>query len=60
MSKPENIRPQIVEGMIAKRFYAESVLLEQAWIHEPSLTVGRALDEQGAELLEYVRYSVAG
>ena len=60
VSKPENIRPQIVEGMIAKRFYAESVLLEQAWIHEPSLTVGRALDEQGAELLEYVRYSVAG
>jgi translation elongation factor EF-Ts len=36
------------------------VLLEQAWIHEPSLTVGRALDEQGAEILEYVRYSVAG
>ena len=55
VSKPENIRPQIVEGMIGKRFYAESVLLEQAWIHEPSLTVGRALDEQGAELLEYVR-----
>jgi elongation factor Ts len=52
VSKPENIRPQIVEGMLAKRFYAESVLLEQAWIHEPSLTVGRALDEQGAELLE--------
>jgi elongation factor Ts len=60
VSKPENIRPQIVEGMLGKRFYAESVLLEQAWIHEPSLTVGRALDEQGAEILEYVRYSVAG
>jgi elongation factor Ts len=60
VSKPENIRPQIVEGMLAKKFYAESVLLEQAWIHEPSLTVGRALDEQGAEILEYVRYSVAG
>jgi len=60
VAKPEEIRPQIVEGMLAKRFYAESVLLEQAWIHEPSLTVGRALDEQGAEILEYVRYSVAG
>jgi elongation factor Ts len=59
-SKPEDVRGKIVEGMLAKRFYAESVLLEQAWIHEPSLTVGRALDEQGAELLEYVRYSVAG
>ena len=58
-SKPEHIRPQIVEGMIAKRFFAESVLLEQAWIHDPSLTVGRALDEQDAEVLEFVRASVA-
>ena len=57
-SKPEHIRPQIVEGMIAKRFFADNVLLDQAWIHEPSLTVGKALAEHGAEVLEFVRYSV--
>jgi elongation factor Ts len=59
-SKPENIRSQIVEGMLAKRFFAENVLLDQAWIHDPSLTVGKALAEHGAEVREFVRYNVGG
>ena len=59
-SKPENIRPQIVEGMLAKRFFAENVLLDQAWIHDPSLTVGKALAEHGAEVREFVHYNVGG
>jgi elongation factor Ts len=58
--KPENIRPQIVEGMLAKRFFAENVLLDQAWIHDPSLTVGKALAEHGAEVREFVHYNVGG
>jgi elongation factor Ts len=58
-SKPEHLRPQIVEGMIAKRFYAENVLVDQPWIHDPSLTVGKALAERGAEVREFVRLSVA-
>jgi elongation factor Ts len=58
--KPENIRPQIVEGMIAKRFYAETVLLEQPWVHDSSLTVEQAFAEHGAEIREFVRLSVAG
>lgn len=57
-SKPEHIRPQIVEGMISKRFFAENVLLDQPWIHEPSLTVGEALAEHGAEVRDFVRYNV--
>ena len=57
-SKPENIRPQIIEGMITKRFYAETVLLDQPWVHDSSLTVGKALDEKGAEVLEFVRLGV--
>ncbi len=60
VSKPEHIRAQIVEGMIVKRLYAESVLLEQPWIHDTSLTVEQALAEHGAEVREFVRYSVAG
>jgi elongation factor Ts len=59
-SKPEQIRPQIVEGMLAKRFFAENVLLDQQWIHDPSLTVGKALAEHGAEVRQYVRYNVGG
>jgi elongation factor Ts len=57
--KPEDIRPKIVEGMLAKRFFAESVLVDQPWIHDETLTVGKALAEHGAEVLEFVRYSVS-
>ena len=58
-SKPEEIRAKIVEGMLAKRFFAESVLADQAWIHDDSLTVGKALAEHGAEVREFVRYALA-
>ncbi len=58
-SKPEHIRPQIVDGMLAKRFFAENVLVDQPWIHDPSLTVGKVLGEHGAEVLEFVRFAVA-
>jgi elongation factor Ts len=57
--KPEDIRPRIVEGMLTKRFFAESVLLDQPWIHDENLTVAQALAEHGAEVLEFVRYSVS-
>jgi elongation factor Ts len=58
-SKPEDIRPKIVEGMLTKRFFAESVLVDQPWIHDENLTVGQALDEHGAEVVEFVRFSVS-
>ena len=58
-AKPEHIRPQIVEGMLAKRFFAESVLTDQRWIHDDSKTVGQALREAGAEVRDFVRYSLA-
>ena len=34
-SKPEEVRGKIVEGMLAKRFFAQTVLLDQAWVHDP-------------------------
>ncbi|MFQ5427235.1 MAG: translation elongation factor Ts [Gaiellales bacterium] len=43
VSKPEDIRPKIVEGMLSKRFFGESVLVDQPWIHDDSMTVGKAL-----------------
>ncbi|MCC6222381.1 MAG: translation elongation factor Ts [Thermoleophilia bacterium] len=58
-AKPDEIRARIVDGMLAKRFFADSVLADQAWIHDDSLTVGKALAEHGAEVLEFVRYSLA-
>ena len=57
-SKPEEVRGKIVEGMLAKRFFAQNVLLDQAWVHDPDLTVGKALAERGAEVKAFVRYNV--
>jgi elongation factor Ts len=59
-SKPEDVRGKIVDGMLAKRFFAQTVLLDQAWVHDPSLTVARALAERGAEVKAFVRYNVGG
>jgi len=58
--KPEEIRAKIVNGMLQKRFFAESVLVDQAWIHDDSLTVGKALAEHGADVHEFVRFALAG
>jgi elongation factor Ts len=58
-SKPAEVREKIVEGMLNKRFYGESVLLEQTWIHDGGLTVGQALEEGGLELVDYAWYSVS-
>jgi elongation factor Ts len=57
-SKPEEIRSKIVDGMLQKRFFAESVLADQAWIHDDSKTVAQALAEHGAEVLEFTRYAL--
>jgi elongation factor Ts len=62
-SKPEAAREKIVDGMLNKRFFAATpggALVEQAWIHEPSKTVGQALSEAGASVARFVRISVAG
>jgi elongation factor Ts len=58
-SKPEQAREKIVEGMLGKRFFAENVLAEQPWIHEPKKTVGEALEEEGLHVLEFERYALA-
>lgn len=57
--KPEEVQAKIVEGMLAKRFFAEAVLLEQTWIHEPAKTVGQALGEEGLAPIEFHRFALA-
>ena len=58
-SKPEQAREKIVEGMLNKRFFAAQVLNEQPWIHDSAKTVGQALEEAGAEVLEFERLALA-
>ena len=57
--KPENIRPKIVEGML-KKFYQESVLLEQTFIKDDKQTIGdlvRALAAKTGEKVEVRRFA---
>ena len=58
-SKPEQARDKIVEGMLNKRFYGANVLVDQEWIHDSSKTVGQALKEAGAEVLEFELFALA-
>ena len=62
-SKPEAAREKIVDGMLAKRFYAATpggALSDQAWIHDPAKTVAQALEDAGASVSRFSRISVAG
>jgi len=54
-SKPQQARAKIIEGMLNKRFFAAQVLTEQPWIHDTAKTVGEALGEESAEVLEFER-----
>jgi len=60
--KPEQAKEKIVEGMLAKRFFAAQpggALTEQPWIHESSQTVGQALAAADAHVVAFKRFSVA-
>ncbi|HEX4930660.1 MAG TPA: translation elongation factor Ts [Gaiellaceae bacterium] len=60
--KPEQAKEKIVEGMLAKRFFAAQpggVLTEQPWIHDSAKTVGQALADAGAHVVAFKRFSVA-
>jgi elongation factor Ts len=58
-SKPDEVRGRIVEGMLNKRFFGQSVLPDQEWIHDTGKTVAKALEEHDLEVLEYQRYALA-
>jgi len=57
--KPEQIRGKIVEGML-KKFYQESVLLEQPFIKDDKVTIGdlvRAYSGKTGEKVEVRRFA---
>jgi elongation factor Ts len=59
LSKPEQAREKIVDGMLNKRFFGANVLADQEWIHDSSKTVGQALKEAGAEVLEFELFALS-
>jgi len=52
--KPDNIVDKIVEGKIEK-FYAENVLLEQAFVKDPEKTVGQLITDAVGRIGENIR-----
>jgi elongation factor Ts len=52
--KPDNVLERIVEGKIQK-FYAENVLLEQAFVKDPEKTVGQLITDAVSRIGENIR-----
>jgi elongation factor Ts len=52
--KPENVVDRIVEGKM-KKYYAESVLLEQPFVKDPDKTVGEMVAEKVAKIGENIQ-----
>ena len=57
LSKPENVREQVVEGRLQK-WFADSVLLEQEWFRGGGATVKQELGPM--EVLEFTVYALGG
>lgn len=51
--KPDNMVPQIVDGML-KKYFAERCLLDQPYIKNPDITVGERVKEGIAKLGENI------
>ncbi|MEH6568028.1 MAG: translation elongation factor Ts [Halioglobus sp.] len=53
--------PEIIEKMIGgrvKKFLAENSLVEQSFVKDPDLTVGKLVANAGAEVVSFVRFEV--
>jgi elongation factor Ts len=55
--KPEAIIERMVEGRI-KKYYEETVLLEQVWVHDGESRVAAVLQKAGAKLHGFARFQL--
>jgi elongation factor Ts len=55
--KPEAIIERMVEGRI-KKYYEETVLLEQVWVHDGESRVAAVLEKAGAKLHGFARFQL--
>lgn len=54
-SKPDNIIEKMLGGKINK-FYETNCLIEQAFVKDDSMSVGKYLESKGVALVDYVRF----
>ena len=55
--KPAEIIEKMIQGRIRK-FLSENALVDQAFVKDPDLTVGKLLKNGGADIQSYIRYEV--
>lgn len=55
--KPENIIEKMVEGRMNK-WLSEISLVDQDFVKDPDITVGKYLENNGASLVNFIRYEV--
>lgn len=56
--KPADIQEKMLNGKI-DTFFKERTLLDQSFIKNPDMTVGKLIESAGAKLVKFVRVSVA-
>ena len=54
-NKPDNIIEKMLGGKINK-FYETNCLIEQAFVKDDSISVGKYLESKGVKLVDYVRF----
>lgn len=57
IDKPEEIKKKMLDGKMAT-YFKEKTLLEQSFIKDGELTVGKLLEKNGAKIKEVKRYSI--
>lgn len=57
VDKPEEIKSKMLEGKI-NSYFKEKTLLEQPFIKNPDVTVGKLLENAKAKIVELKRYSI--
>ena len=55
--KPEEIIEKMIAGRVNK-FLKESSLVDQPFVKDPDITVGKLVKDGGAEIISFVRYEV--
>lgn len=54
-NKPQAVIDKMINGKLSK-FYTENVLLEQAFFFDETVTVGKALEQSGLNLISFTRF----
>jgi elongation factor Ts len=55
--KPAEIIEKMIGGRL-KKFLSENSLIEQAFVKDPEVTVGKLVSSAGAEVISFVRFEV--